>query len=290
MGVFGDISESKRNTAKLKLFLGKRMPNAPAQIVGSALKNALRLARKPGTTDAKIVAGLQKTLGPFRSGPYTSSGRTSSRLKGVLPQLYKLCPKNDIYQYLDFGCAEGGLTEGFGKAFGLPKARVLGCDVVPVEAKNFTFSLVEAGKPLPYQDKRFQVVTANMSLHHVQDPRAALEELNRVLAPGGVLVIREHDCRGSEIRSFLDAVHYLYAAVINDEVKAESLEDLGEKLPDTVGCYRTADEWTAIIESRGFTHRGTKMVEIPRRGKGSPRPDMFNGYYAFYEKRTPNGE
>lgn len=42
---------------------------------------------------------------------------------------------------------------------------------------------------LPYADDRFDLVVGHAFLHHLPDPRAALAEMHRVLAPGGTLVI-----------------------------------------------------------------------------------------------------
>jgi ubiquinone/menaquinone biosynthesis C-methylase UbiE len=42
---------------------------------------------------------------------------------------------------------------------------------------------------LPYPDASFDLVTGHAFLHHLPDPRAAVEEMARVLAPGGALFL-----------------------------------------------------------------------------------------------------
>jgi SAM-dependent methyltransferase len=42
---------------------------------------------------------------------------------------------------------------------------------------------------IPFEDRRFDVVTALNSLDHVEDPRAVAEEMVRVLAPGGLVLL-----------------------------------------------------------------------------------------------------
>ncbi len=42
---------------------------------------------------------------------------------------------------------------------------------------------------LPYPDDRFDLVIGHAFIHHLPDPRAAIAEMHRVLAPGGTLVI-----------------------------------------------------------------------------------------------------
>lgn len=41
---------------------------------------------------------------------------------------------------------------------------------------------------LPFRDKGFDLVTANMVVEHVDDPRGLLSEVRRVLAPGGLFL------------------------------------------------------------------------------------------------------
>lgn len=42
---------------------------------------------------------------------------------------------------------------------------------------------------LPFPDDRFDLVIGHAFLHHLPDPQAALAEMHRVLAPGGILVV-----------------------------------------------------------------------------------------------------
>lgn len=46
---------------------------------------------------------------------------------------------------------------------------------------------------LPIDDLSVDCAFANMFLHHVESPPAAIEEMARILKPGGVLVITDMD-------------------------------------------------------------------------------------------------
>jgi ubiquinone/menaquinone biosynthesis C-methylase UbiE len=57
---------------------------------------------------------------------------------------------------------------------------------------NVQFRQAE-GQHLPAEDNRFDVVFANMYLHHASDPAATIAEMVRILKPGGKLVITDLD-------------------------------------------------------------------------------------------------
>lgn len=50
---------------------------------------------------------------------------------------------------------------------------------------------VADAKALPYGEATFSVVVSNSLIHHVPEPGGALAEMVRVLAPGGVLLVRD---------------------------------------------------------------------------------------------------
>jgi ubiquinone/menaquinone biosynthesis C-methylase UbiE len=55
---------------------------------------------------------------------------------------------------------------------------------------GLTFQVADAER-LPFEDASFDAIHSKDSLHHMDDPRAALAEYRRVLKPGGTLVIVE---------------------------------------------------------------------------------------------------
>jgi SAM-dependent methyltransferase len=56
--------------------------------------------------------------------------------------------------------------------------------------KNTAIRLKSAGdvRSLPFRDRSFDLVTANMVVEHLDDPAASLAEIRRVLRPGGVFI------------------------------------------------------------------------------------------------------
>ena len=79
---------------------------------------------------------------------------------------------------------EIGSGGGFLKEY-LPK--VITSDVV----KSIGIDRVEDACQLTFDDKSLKAIYANGVLHHLKDPGACLEEVQRALAPGGVFVCNE---------------------------------------------------------------------------------------------------
>lgn len=85
-----------------------------------------------------------------------------------------------VYGGLNVGCGHTRMEETF------DGNRFLNADLVPTSTTDLTLDLDE---PLPFEDASFTHVVAHNVLEHVQDVMAAVSELDRVLAPGGVLQI-----------------------------------------------------------------------------------------------------
>lgn len=89
---------------------------------------------------------------------------------------------------LDIGCGNGRYTRRLREAF--PGAEVIGVDLAEGILATVPEPTVAADIiDLPFADGSADVVLAMHMLYHVPDIPAALDELQRVLAPGGVLFV-----------------------------------------------------------------------------------------------------
>lgn len=112
---------------------------------------------------------------------------------------------------LDVGCGPGALTAELARRLGADA--VAACDpsasfVAACRERNPGVD-VRAGdaERLPFPDRGFDVVLAQLVLHFVTDPTAAAAEMSRVLRPGGVIATCVWDFgQGMQLlRAFWDA-------------------------------------------------------------------------------------
>jgi len=172
--------------------------------------------------------------------------RYSKRIK----EIEQLLPRGfHPRRFLDVGCAEGTITAPLGAHFGLAKSEIFGCDIRDIPTKDgMTFQLFDGVNLTKHNNDSCCLVTMLMALHHVRNPQSLLSEVVRVLRPGGMLVIREHDCDPTRLALALDVQHGLYAKVWCDPPEWPKF------CKEYFAEYRTSSEWTSMIEKAGLTH------------------------------------
>lgn len=108
--------------------------------------------------------------------------------------------QNSPLSLLDFGCGIGNTISHLHQA--LPNALLHGADLSgesirlanEAHAHEATFKTIENGR-LPYADQSFDVAVAACVFHHIPPAERTywMSEIRRVLKPGGVVFIFEHN-------------------------------------------------------------------------------------------------
>jgi ubiquinone/menaquinone biosynthesis C-methylase UbiE len=186
---------------------------------------------------------------------------------------------------LDAGCGTGIFSAIFGRN---GAGHVTGIDISPgslrtaetlkemFHLENINFE-VQDMLHLPYADQTFDIVWAWGTVHHTTDPLAAITELNRVLRPGGSILLAIYKrtrvtwiheaIRRTLIRTpkwswtIIAKIMALFLWPVVWLFKRREKSRKGEKLAELVldwyfvpvRFYYTPDEIRRFLESRDFT-------------------------------------
>lgn len=143
----------------------------------------------------------------------------------------------------------------------------LSLEMLKLAARHIRFASAAArivpvfcdAKRLPVADASCDVVMSNSILHHIPDPLVAMREIRRVLAPGGVLFLRDlmRPADAGAVEHFVQT----YAGEENDHQKqlfrqslhaALTVEEVGELLAQS----GFPAEWAAATSDRHWTVAG----------------------------------
>lgn len=160
-------------------------------------------------------------------------------------------PLGNARLVLDLGCGVGALLPRLGEA--ALGATVVGLDrsegMVALAPRDFP-RLVGDATRLPLADQAFDLVTMVFMLFHLPDPAAALEEVRRVLRPGGSVGLltwgNERDSR-----AWIEWV---------EELDAHGAAEFDEKLA-WHELVNTPRKVTRLLRSAGFTDV-TSRIEL----------------------------
>lgn len=126
---------------------------------------------------------------------YDSARSLPSETKSLwLEAVRSAIPDGAIKRVLDLGCGTGRFTSALAETFG--------CSVVAVEPSKAMLDVASAGGEanvqwkhgdagnIPLEDHSVDLVFMSQVFHHLPNLEPALDEINRVLTPGGYLAIR----------------------------------------------------------------------------------------------------
>ena len=103
---------------------------------------------------------------------------------------------------LDIGCGNGAFLQYISnfieQGIGLDKK-----ENIPISNRNIQFKNYEFENRLDFSDNSFNVVTMLAVLEHIKNPQKILNEIYRILKPGGILIITVPTPQAKPVLEFL---------------------------------------------------------------------------------------
>lgn len=154
---------------------------------------------------------------------------------------------------LDYGCADGSLTSRFAERTGA--STVLGVEIFEPDAEQARRRGIEivaanAGR-LPVNEDSVDVATANQVIEHIADTDLFVDEIHRILRPGGTFVVSTNN---------LASWHNIVALCLGAQpfpADVSSNPDIGKLVAFTGGDTGAWSSWTHL---RIFSHRS--LIEM----------------------------
>jgi len=117
--------------------------------------------------------------------------------KDDYPPILEELKKYSFQNLLDVGCGTGPMIELLTKEY--PDRHYTGLDLTPKmietanakDLKNANF-VVGDSENLPFSDGSFDAVICANSFHHYPNPQKFFDGVARVLAPGGIFILRDY--------------------------------------------------------------------------------------------------
>ena len=167
---------------------------------------------------------------------------------------------------IDIGCGPGGFLCAVQKRF--PEIQLNALDLSEEMVRETAerlgpSTIVTAGdaERMPLESGQYDAVTCNMSIHHYPHPQNAVNEMYRILAPGGTLLLNDMDCL-LPIRAF---ANWIFPRLPGGDVK-----------------MYTRREITDMVRQAGFAHWEYRKISpfsflcTARKG-GEPSADANSG-------------
>jgi FAD/FMN-containing dehydrogenase len=110
--------------------------------------------------------------------------------------------------------------------------------------------------PLPASlgDGQFDLVTCYIGLHHCAPEKldAFVRSIARVLRPGGIFVLRDHDVRDERMRAFVALAHTVFNAGLGTPWEANASERRH---------FAPITHWTAVLADVGLRDTGARIAQ-----------------------------
>lgn len=203
----------------------------PLADVTMALPALFKQKREMATQTLQIL-GAKKSLNGYAeigsTGRYISELRKHVQISGPVYLVNDFAPSNSPVDIAE----RGGLTK-IGRYVPMDNYVPLSADIA---------------------DASMDMVTCYIGLHHAPLDRleAFVQSIVRVLRPGGIFVLRDHDVASPQMNDFVSLVHTVFNAGLNETWETNTRE---------LRHFRPVAQWVGYLQARGLQDMGLRLLQ-----------------------------
>ena len=134
---------------------------------------------------------------------------------------------------IDIGCGSGGFLCAVQKCF--PDIQLNALDLSEEMVRETqerlgpsAVAIVGDSERMPLESEQYEIVTCNMSIHHYPHAQDAVNEMYRILKPGGTLLLNDMDC-ASPIRAL---ANWAFPRLPGGEVKMYTRREITQMIQE----------------------------------------------------------
>lgn len=103
-------------------------------------------------------------------------------------------------------------------------------------------------------DNSMDLVTCYVGLHHMEPEKLApfLRSIHRILRPGGIFIVRDHDVSSPEMNAFVSLAHTVFNAGLGASWDVNQQE---------LRFFASVKDWVQRLESAGFQDTGYRLLQ-----------------------------
>lgn len=232
-----EVDNEKKNDQEIYAAIVQKIGSIKPTIKLFAQLNSLNNQKKVLGNQALVLLSDQKKInGCVEIG---TPGTYATTLSKSMPFTGKLYSINDKKSW----------TDSF-QAFSYnPIKRFTASDVF-ISLNNYD-SISKTDIP----DNSVDLILCFIGLHHIPLEKIDnfISSIYRILRPGGVFLLRDHDCHNAEIESIIFTAHSVYNALVTSEPLENELSEFRN--------FQKLDHWIELLEKHGFQADNQRLLQ-----------------------------
>jgi len=212
------------------------------------------------------IQSFLPSIKPFLADVRFALPALQKQKREMVTQTIKLLNGKSIDGYLELGTA-GRYIKPLSQALSISGSVYLLSDEEPSHAIGDIFERGGISKPwryVPLEDyapisehvasESLDLVSCYIGLHHcpLEKLEAFMASIHRVLRPGGVFILRDHDVKSKEMHQFVSLVHTVFNMGLF-ETWAFNQQEFRK--------FRPISEWVGLLNEVGLTDSGQRLLQ-----------------------------